>query len=179
MQVGLPITGLLKATNPLIVEDFHHLQALTVPHGPRGELGTTATAGGSCVWWFLRPYWRITVSHQRLSDGTLHPQTQVSVNRSLVPAGVLTANSRCNGDAYRLALHGIINVEEADKQRELTAALQHLDQASDFSGPAMKYCQHFWATPLVQSAPSSAVSATALPTAHVALSAPCITLTGR
>ena len=83
MQVGLPITGLLKAKAPLIVEDFHHLQALTVPHhGPRQDLGGTyqqLAEQARAFNWFLRPYWRITISVERLSDGALHPQTLVSV----------------------------------------------------------------------------------------------------
>ena len=83
MQAGLPITGLLKAKAPLIVEDFHHLQALTVPHhGPRGEIGATyqqLAEQARAFNWFLRPYWRVSISMQRLSDQALHPQTMVSV----------------------------------------------------------------------------------------------------
>ena len=69
MQIGLPITGLLKAKSPLIVEDFHNLQALTVPHhGARHDLGATyqqLAEQARAFNWFLRPYWRVTVGTER------------------------------------------------------------------------------------------------------------------
>ena len=82
-QLGTAITGLGRASERVYIEDYRSLHALVLNHmAPIKDLGSTyrrlrdhALAMGFRV----RPYWRVALRKQRLADGNLFPQCEVSV----------------------------------------------------------------------------------------------------
>lgn len=82
-QVGTAVTGLGRASEAVYIEDYRGLHALVLNHmSPIKNIAATyrrlrdhALAMGFRV----RPYWRIALRRQRLADGHLYPQCEVSV----------------------------------------------------------------------------------------------------
>jgi hypothetical protein len=81
--IGHPFVGLARPTAELVIEDYRDLRSLSLPHpGPIAELGLShqqlqSEAGRQRA--RLRPYWRVSLARQALSDGSLLPQATVSV----------------------------------------------------------------------------------------------------
>ncbi|TVR43139.1 MAG: hypothetical protein EA402_10100 [Planctomycetota bacterium] len=83
LHIGRACTGLPTVRAPLLVEDYHQLVSVTVPHhGPVRDLHRSyrlaadfARAQGGRP----RPYWRIRLHHSPTPDGQAILTTDVSV----------------------------------------------------------------------------------------------------
>ena len=82
-QIGYAVTGLGRATPPLLIEDYQGLQAVTLPHhGSVRQIVDTwrrLDDHARSVGWLPRPYWRIAMHRERTGDGTIFPDTRVSI----------------------------------------------------------------------------------------------------
>ena len=82
-QVGSGIIGMARHGNGLLVEDYRHLQTLSLPHMESSarlvdtyrQLANHARANG----WKVRPYWRLALRRRRLADGNMLPTSEVSI----------------------------------------------------------------------------------------------------
>ena len=82
-QVGTAVTGFAAAEPPLLIEDYHNLQALSLPHTtPLKQLRATwqnLRDHAGTMSWRLRPYWRLTLERTQTPDGNLLPRCELSV----------------------------------------------------------------------------------------------------
>lgn len=81
--VGTALTGLPRAPEGVVVEDYSGLYALTQPHqGSIMDLAATHRnlyEHGRSLGYQCRPYWRVALWRKRLADGNPLPATEVSV----------------------------------------------------------------------------------------------------
>ena len=80
---GLPRPGAVLAGQPILIEDYRNLVALSLPHpGPVRELGSTwsrLAEHGRALGHRLRPYWRVALRRRQLADGNILPTSEVAV----------------------------------------------------------------------------------------------------
>ncbi len=80
---GLAVTGLPRAGDGLIIEDYRDLRPLALAHhGPVRDLAATwerLAAQAREQGLRLRPYWRLRLKRSRLADGNLLPCAEVAV----------------------------------------------------------------------------------------------------
>lgn len=80
---GMPRNGATLHGQRIMVEDYRHLVALSLPHaGAARELGATwrrLAEHGRALGHRLRPYWRVALRRRQLADGNILPATEVSV----------------------------------------------------------------------------------------------------
>lgn len=82
-QVGVPIVGLTRSGDGLLIEDYSGLQALVIAHHGSARdlpachqrLADHARAMG----WRLRPYWRVALRCPEAADGNPVPTVEVAV----------------------------------------------------------------------------------------------------
>lgn len=82
-QVGVAITGMARAQQGMLIEDYRGLIALSLPHnGALRDLPQTWRKlhdHGRSLGRQVRPYWRLALRDRRLADGNLLPVADVAV----------------------------------------------------------------------------------------------------
>jgi hypothetical protein len=82
-QVGVAITGMARSQQGMLIEDYRHLVALSLPHsGAIRDLPQTWRKlhdHGRSLGRQVRPYWRLALRDRRLADGNLLPVAEVAV----------------------------------------------------------------------------------------------------
>lgn len=82
-QIGVAMTGMARAMNGLLIEDYRNLVALSLPHnGPLRDITQTWRRlhdHGRSLGRQVRPYWRLALRDRRLADGNLLPVADVAV----------------------------------------------------------------------------------------------------